>query len=120
MRRNKKKVGTGIKDRFGFMLWLMDYGESFDNALFKSELTLGESIYAHDNILTAHKRILTITKGKSKRGNKQYRYEGKGNFRRINSLGHRCLDGKSTMVDGAVRLGFVANPLKYALDGKEK
>ena len=118
--RNKKKQGTGIKDRFGFLIWLMEYGESFDNALFKSELTLGESIYAHDNLLTPQNRILTITKGKSKRGNKQYRYEGKGHFRRINSLGHKCLDGKSTTVDGAVRLGFVANPLKYALDGKEK
>ena len=118
--KNKKKQGTGIKDRFGFLIWLMDYGESFDNALFKSELTLGESIYAHDYILTAHKRILTITKGKSKRGNKQYRYEGKGHFRRINSLGHRCLDGKSKMVEGADKLGFVANPLKYALDGRKE
>ena len=111
----RKKVGTGIRDRFNFMVWLLESGEEFDKALFKSELTLGESIFAHDYILTAQNRILTIRNSKGKR----YQYEGKGHFRRIDSLGRKCIDGKSKMIDGAVRLGFVANPLKYALNGKE-
>jgi len=72
--RNKKKQGTGIKDRFGFMLWLMENGDNFDKALSKSELTLGESIFAHDSILTPQNRILTITNEAGKR----YRDEGKG------------------------------------------
>jgi hypothetical protein len=113
MRRKRK--GAGIRDRFNFMLWLVEHGEEFDNALSKSELTLGESIFAHDYILTPQKRILTIRNSKGKR----YRYEGKGHFRRIDSLGRKCIDGKSRHIDGAKRLGFVANPLKYALNGKE-
>ncbi len=115
MRRNKKKVGTGIKDRFNFMCWLMDSGDSFDKALSKSELTLGESIFAHDYVLSPQNRILTIRNSKGKR----YQYEGKGHFRRIDSLGRKCIDGKSREIDGAVRLGFVGNPLRYALNGKE-
>ena len=111
----RKKLGTGIKDRFHFLCWLMDNGDPFDKALFKSELTLGESIFAHDYVLTPQNRIQTIRKASGK----QYRYEGKGHFRRIDSLGRKCIDGKSRMVDGAVRLGFVDNPLKYALDGRK-
>jgi len=111
---NKKKVGTGIKDRFNFLCWLLDDGEPFDKSLLKSGLTLGESIFAHDYILPPQNRILTIRNSKGKR----YQYQGKGHFRRIDSLGRKCIDGKSKMIDGAVRLGFVANPLKYALNGK--
>ncbi len=111
----RKKTGTGIRDRFNFMVWLLDNGDSFDKALTKSELTLGESIFAHDYVLTPQKRCLTIRNSKGKR----YQYQGKGHFRRIDSLGRKCIDGKSKMVDGAVRLGFVDNPLKYALNGKE-
>ena len=117
---NKNKKDIGIKSRFYFLIWLMEYGESFQSALVKSEMTLGECIYAHDVILSPQNRIQTITRGKSKRGNKQYRYKGKGQFRRIDRLGREIIDGRSKVVDGAVKLGFVDNPLRYALDGKGK
>ncbi len=112
----RKKTGAGIKDRFNFMVWLLESGEEFDDALFKSELTLGESVYAHDHILTPQNRILIHTEESGKR----YKYEGKGLFYRIDSLGRRCIDGKSKYIDGAKKIGFVGNPLKYALNGKEK
>jgi hypothetical protein len=70
MRRKRK--GAGIKDRLNFLLWLVEHGEEADKALLKSELTLGESVYAHDHLLTPQNRILTIRNEEGKR----YRYEG--------------------------------------------
>jgi len=116
MTMRKKRKGAGIKDRLNFLLWLVDNGDGVDKALLKSELTLGESVYAHDHLLTPQNRILTITN----ESGKQYRYEGKGLFYRIDSLGRRCIDGKSRYIDGAKRIGFRDNPLKYALNGKER
>jgi hypothetical protein len=112
----KKRVGAGIKDRFNFLLWLVDHGEEPDKALLKSELTLGESVYAHDNLLSPQKRILTIRKANGKR----YRYEGRGLFYRIDSIGRRCIDGKSKYIDGAKAIGFIGNPLPYALNGRKE
>jgi hypothetical protein len=114
MRRKRK--GAGIKDRLNFLLWLVEHGEEADKALLKSELTLGESVYAHDYLLTPQNRILTIRNEEGKR----YRYEGRGLFYRIDSLGRRCVDGKSRYIDGAKRIGFQGNPLKYALNGRKE
>ena len=112
----RKRVGAGIKDRFNFLCWLVDSGENVNDALLKSELTLGESIIAHDHFLSPEKRILTIRKENGKR----YRYEGKGLFYRIDSLGRRCIDGKSKYIDGAKAVGFRDNPLPYALNGRKE
>ena len=112
----KKRIGAGIRDRFNFLVWLVEHGEDVNNALLKSELTLGESVYAHDNLLPQENRILTIRKENGKR----YRYEGKGLFYRIDSLGRRCIDGKSKYIDGAKAVGFRDNPLPYALNGRRE
>ena len=110
-------IRFSIQDKFNYFIILMEkYGYSFEKAVDMVGFDLGQMIIAHDNYLPAHKQIDRLN-----RGNKTYQYVGNGHFRRVNKNGSFCIDGKSKIVDGAKRIGFVDNPLKYALmNGKEK
>jgi len=114
-RKFKKFNGRfNTKDKFNFMIILIEkYGHDFESALSKVDLTLGEMIYAHDKLLPTERQIALLNKG-----NKKYKYLGNGHFRRVNSNGCPCVDGKSKMVDGAKRIGFIDNPLKYVWEDK--
>lgn len=105
------------RDKFNFLIVLIEkYGHSFKDALNKTDLSLGEMIHCHDNYLPLQRQIDVLN-----RGNKKYKYMGSGHFRRINKNGNPCVDGKSKIVDGAKRIGFRDNPLKYVwMNGKEK
>jgi len=97
-----------IRDRYVFFLACINFGDSFEKALNKSQMDLVESIIAHDNFLREDQRIKRIIQN-----NKTYKYMGGGHFRRIDKLGRFYCEINKI---GVKKLGFIANPLKYIFD----
>lgn len=110
-----------VEDRLRFVCLLVsDYGLTITEAIAKAELTLAECIYCHDALLPKDKRLSIVENGNPAKyqkiienSGKRYRYEGCGIFRRVDRLDRPCVDGKSTEIEGATRIGFKANPLYY-------
>jgi len=94
-----------LRDRYITMTAMINhFGDTFEEAFAKSEMTLREAIYVHDHYVPQNKRLRYI-----RMNGKMFKYIGNGVFRRVDSLGRFCLDGKN---DHVKVLGFVRNPLE--------
>lgn len=94
-----------LVDRFNFFLACVGFGDNYEKALHKAQLSLPEAIIAHDNFLPETKKVKEIVID-----GKKYRYVGNGHFRRIDKLGRYYVE---TNKIGVKKLGFVKNPLEF-------
>jgi len=110
-----------IQDRFNFLVVLLENDHTITEAIAKAEMTLAECIYCHDKLLPDSRKLTIVGENGNapeyqkivENSGKRYRYEGNGIFRRVDKLNRPTVDGRSTEVDGATRIGFKANPLYY-------
>ena len=105
-------MGFSRKDKWRFIRVLVEkWNDTLEQAMDKANVSIKEAIEIHDNILPDRYQVKEITIQ-----NKKYRYVGNGHFRRIDKLGRFIIDGKSSQVNGAKRIGLYMNPLQFVFN----
>lgn len=94
-----------LSDRFNFFMACIGFGDTFEKAFNKSQLTLSEAIVVHDTILPEQKQVKDISID-----GKKYRYVGNGQFKRIDSKGRYYTQVNRV---GTKKIGFIKNPLEF-------